>query len=670
MASILLAGLNIGFLALTQAHRNRNRNRNRSANPRYEQSDWDVNNNYSQDFEAEEEPSISYVYRSIQPRHIPETGFTLALEDYADLRVLELLPSTNRSSIIRYKLRPYHLFPNDTARYPRDFEALSYTWGSSDRTHYTICDGREMMVTANLHAALLRLRRPFEPRMLWIDAVCINQEDLEEKTQQLNMMEHIYGIAYGGVIVYLGEESSDSSLALDFARHLLSVLKSLPIRYQISYLDFKMLGLPQKSSGEWAALKELLNRPWFHRKWIIQEFTCARNVTMICGNQEFAPSLFVDLFEESARHGLESIMTSDGSQNLLIEPHHPFKSILDIRVSVRAHFDTDDGLGHLPKPTDKSVAQLLIQTRAANVTNKHDAIYAMWGIFNEMGAFTGLMANYSQPVSKTYTEWTASIDWSTENSSLLSLASLPKEVMALPSWVPDWSCLPRRQPLSLLRGSTSYNTSGIRNQPPFSFDVDGGLLSVRAAVVDVVDKIAAVSWKSGDGEPQFKGALQEVITNLEVLTSGRENYPTRESWFDVKWKTLTGDQDDTQKKAPKSFGRTFDSFKKYLKTSSENDSSQMARLPSEFHGFVKAATNISVDRKLCLTKRGYLGQIPIEAQSRDSICIFPGEVVPFVIRRSGEHWKIVGDAYIHGIMYGELFKGPCPNVKIETMTLA
>jgi hypothetical protein len=155
------------------------------------------------------------------------------------------------------------------------------------------------------------------------------------------MMGDLYGIATS-VIVFLGEESDDSDLAIDFAENLTRLLQNLPTDYHVCISDFDELNLPPPDDFCWLALRLLLNRPWFYRKWIIQEFASARAVTMVCGSRIFPSYLLENLFTESIRHGLASITTPDGASSLLMNLNHPFSSILDVRTFVRSHVEDRD----------------------------------------------------------------------------------------------------------------------------------------------------------------------------------------------------------------------------------------------------------------------------------------------------------------------------------------
>ena len=105
------------------------------------------------------------------------------------------------------------------------YEALSYTWGSQEGKLPILLNGQRHDITPNLHVALINLRRTFtrrynelhlassEPRRLWIDAICINQQDFDERNTQIQLMRSIYANATE-VIVWLGEEADNSAVAM------------------------------------------------------------------------------------------------------------------------------------------------------------------------------------------------------------------------------------------------------------------------------------------------------------------------------------------------------------------------------------------------------------------------------------------------------------------------
>jgi len=166
-------------------------------------------------------------------------------------RLLRLRPSSDENSRIECQLITCSLLGSGRTH---PYEALSYVWGPKDNDQPIYLDGsHELRVTANLHNALLHLRDCFVERILWVDAICINQKDEEgEKERQVQSMAKIYSKA-SRVIVWLGEAASNSHKALEVIRAAAEEEQST--------------NLPMDETNRQAILT-LLEREWFQRIWV------------------------------------------------------------------------------------------------------------------------------------------------------------------------------------------------------------------------------------------------------------------------------------------------------------------------------------------------------------------------------------------------------------------
>ncbi|KAI0398223.1 heterokaryon incompatibility protein-domain-containing protein [Xylariaceae sp. FL0594] len=216
-----------------------------------------------------------------------------------DLRILEIL-GNDHSPTIQCKL-----FQNQDED---EYDTLSWCWGSrtesSQEIHIIHSD--EMFsfpVSSNLYAALIELRR-IGVRRIWIDYICIDQNNHEEKNNQVPMMARIYGHSRR-VYVWLGPAADNSDVARDF-------------------IETRVLNLPHldqliedtEANEKWRALGELIKRPWFSRRWIIQEIALAQDAYMLCGQKKFRWVDFADaisLFNEveTGTKSLSEHMRSD-----------------------------------------------------------------------------------------------------------------------------------------------------------------------------------------------------------------------------------------------------------------------------------------------------------------------------------------------------------------------
>lgn len=188
-----------------------------------------------------------------------------------------------------------------------EYEALSWCWGQEvkDRAIRIQEGGRyyRLAVTRDLTLALKYLRHPHEERILWIDALCINQENHEERNHQVQMMSLIYSGAKQACI-WLGEDTDDSTTAIGFINEIMKLE------------NFDTISEKKENASKWQSLLLLMQRPWFSRRWVVQEIALARSATIYCGNDKIpwtnfavAVELFVEV--ETATHRLSEVMRKD-----------------------------------------------------------------------------------------------------------------------------------------------------------------------------------------------------------------------------------------------------------------------------------------------------------------------------------------------------------------------
>ncbi|VUC22238.1 unnamed protein product [Clonostachys rosea] len=196
---------------------------------------------------------------------------TAPLRTRTAFRLLELSPGCPDDPRIHVTLRNTNLAAAESS-----FEALSYTWGAETPRKPIHCgkSGREQLeVTLNCYTALLNLRHRREARVLWIDAICINQADMQERNAQVRMMGKIFATA-SRVVIYLGEHDSDS---YDLFQHFAET----DVRIKSGQHPRE---LPEPTLAITTRFAKLFERPWFSRVWVIQELYNARDVLFMCGN--------------------------------------------------------------------------------------------------------------------------------------------------------------------------------------------------------------------------------------------------------------------------------------------------------------------------------------------------------------------------------------------------
>jgi len=184
---------------------------------------------------------------------------------------------------------------------PGPFEAISYAWGYPDYKKEEItCWGQPLHVSPSLYTALLHFRQEETDRDLWADAICIDQSNDSEKGRQVNIMGTIYSCATR-VLVWLGTDTNnDIGTAIQLIK---DVNKHFEENYVPSQDEVEPLhlipSLPDNSPlldvSRWQAFKNLLDRPWFGRVWVLQEVGLARSAMAFVGRSMISIDEIVQL---------------------------------------------------------------------------------------------------------------------------------------------------------------------------------------------------------------------------------------------------------------------------------------------------------------------------------------------------------------------------------------
>lgn len=218
------------------------------------------------------------------------------------IRIVTILPGSEDDDItISLDLVPF------SREQPPDYEALSYTWGSPEEPAniWVLLSGSPaepgetekstLPVTQNLHVALKNLRYSDKPRAIWIDALCIDQHNNEEKSREVVRMNVIYRLAHR-VVIWLGPEGNDSVHAMKLIENVGNAFdvewyyKKLTV---INGEDPKVQELLTFDHRDLAGYYHLINRPWFERLWIRQEVTLANEDAIVsCGHEVVPWSVF------------------------------------------------------------------------------------------------------------------------------------------------------------------------------------------------------------------------------------------------------------------------------------------------------------------------------------------------------------------------------------------
>jgi hypothetical protein len=630
------------------------------------------------------------------------------LVDKSQIRLLKVQAHKNGDGEIQCEMRTVNL--DDGPNYV----ALSYTWGpptdraaeagvTSDPLHAIACNGGTIKITQNLYDFFQRaIQHPdLSSRWLWIDSVCINQDDPLERSSQVSLMASIYRSAER-VIAWLGEEDTDTEYAFSLITTLATLCEDCarhirPQNMLSQSKEFSDILGPLSHSKFWSCMRRFWRRRYFQRAWIIQELALAKTVTAKCGSHTM---------DWEHIHRTSWFLTVSG-----------WTESLNARTSVPTErWYSNHALPLYIGATKKWVESenaraflyALVRARRFQCADLRDKVYAV----------LGLCANYTEgksrlrpiygdrSVANTYIA--TAIQILEDVDDLLLLAQVEGKdyqiVDGLPSWVPDWSCA-RGLGLGLV-GYTRFTAASDLTKS-VQINEQNMMLTLRGLQLDTVIQIGET--KDSALRPS-KRAYHYFPGWLSILSSLAPIYHTGQPKNEVFWRTLITDTAshiplparhpaaeeyvfafrgwltriiDHWLRATKKTAEEEDYLKCLMELASgdlcqtlpgtaeseqptsntimdssyESTASRNGDLPDADD--YAAIFNHSCSTRLIRTSSNYLGLATTSVREGDTVWIISGSRVPLVLREAGptNTYSLVGGAYIHGLMRGEALSG-------------
>lgn len=544
------------------------------------------------------------------------------------------------------------------------YETVSYCWGSIQERSNIRVEGELLNVAASSAEALRRLRRFNTSRILWIDAVCINQYNLEEKGRQVAFMGEVYSKAVRNLI-WLGE-------ADDLTEQALGAIRSIVEDARIETEDFRTLPQtaydehgayvvstsPLNASFESAPLQAFFNRPWFHRLWVVQEATLANWSICHCGPHEVA---------------LADILRT--AQWLFYKQRFLDFQIFENRGIVNAarvweFADHEYGWLHSEENRPTEFRPLLHALRDFDTYDPKDHVFGVLGLYQVLVGTAmlprGLIPDYNRSTTEVLESATL---FAIEErgdldvfSSLLHWPSEPDYGFQLASWVPRWN-----RPVENDRDALRL---------AFFFRADNGISLSRDGLVDltldrililrgfVVDKISQVGSIVKPTDTRDRGALMKLFEEVRALFGrrfgdGSVPLPNDTIAFAT---TLVAGRNSARRPFTETDLPEYVAFADSLNRGVEAViDDQVVNLPFGAETdedrrslrYLQAFREACTDRRFFVGSMGYFGLGPSTTQSDDLVCILYGSRWPVILRLVEGHYQILGITYTHSIMHGE-----------------
>lgn len=255
------------------------------------------------------------------------------------VRMLVLEPADDFGSPLRCSIIQRRRDSQSLSASGCEYSAVSYTWGNNTFSHQLFVrhDAQSwhcLHITASVDSLLRHLRVPYKPRTFWIDAVCLNQQDETEKTQQIPLMGRIYSDAKR-VDIWLGDDEAEKAA------------RAFTIIRRIECEEERML-----DEEEEACLADFFNRPWFSRRWIIQEAVFSHDAVFHCGFHKLGLSRVMAALRKTEGWGSHALVAR-GSRMLL----------------------SSDGLG---QGSEKGILSLLVRSLGTPSPVLHSHLSRIW----------------------------------------------------------------------------------------------------------------------------------------------------------------------------------------------------------------------------------------------------------------------------------------------------
>lgn len=475
-----------------------------------------------------------------------------------------------------------------------DFVALSYVWGDSSVKREIYVNNTLVLVTANLEAALHELQNHSRIRQgfrIWIDALCINQADLDERAAQVTRMKDIYARAWH-VVVWLGPEAKNEDLAMMAIQYLsIRSQENEPLKGLYRRVDRYLIRIPwfqwkhQHTSlrirkDVLRAIYHFLARPYWRRLWIIQEIALgARKSPVLCGDScillEDVYNALQVIRRDGAPLGRYIINFAKGgvTANRAWDPIQRDTYTISERLWERPNAIIETLLeqkGLAAKAVYSGVFGALVLSREACTTDERDRVYGILGLPCLAGV-VDILADYNCPPTKIFTTFSESLFLSGDlnglrlvssavpqigtrylKSSFFSRPRAPKLIHNhrtvnqgcrhdLPSWVICWSC--PHNPALPLPSCFSAFVSKPYIARPISHE---RLLTVQGVLFDIVGTLSTFHATESNRKYPQNGPRRTSI------------YGSKSATKEAFWRTLVANTDRSGQLAPATYSAMLD----------------------------------------------------------------------------------------------------------------
>jgi hypothetical protein len=594
-----------------------------------------------------------------------------------------------------------------------EYNALSYCWGETQEHQPIFLDEKHFLVTKNLFEALLHLRQPDRPTIVWIDAICINQSDAKEKSHQIPLMGQIYSRS-NKVVAWLGTESDNCKMAFQLINEWANIWLMHTTKFEnekTAFLNRDLKPLWSKISKSfhapsWHAAQKIFQRPYWTRLWVTQEVVLASNTVLQCGQASLALSSLFNF-------GLLALLVCEAPNVRNLTPfqlrlfnncNYPESGHLSILVGARQRRCSERF----------NIFTLLNLTRRLRCKDPRDKIYAILGLA-ALGPSPErwlIVPDYEKDIDQVRLDFTVSCIQATNSLNIFSMCGFgvrsSPACQSLPSWVLDF------ERLDSVTSADGKFEAIVQNDIFFSWSSDHHFLSTQGVIFAKVMRTAGycedlreilAKWfvfihdcdvQSPMRSPKLLSLFQTVQSNYTTslkrmpifkTAMDREIFYTEAAGFCFLMASIIcNDQRNTSH--IKEFEQLISElgiWTAHLEVS-HPESSPAILVSSIFRyssiedifsngmrimeGLVFKLDDKLSDKELFIAENGFMGlALRNTVRVGDQVCLLRGCRSPLLIRDGTSHHILVSDCYINDIVYGEILDGADKRSQTKTIVL-
>jgi hypothetical protein len=593
-----------------------------------------------------------------------------------EVRVCDLLLASELSAPLECSLR---IVPVDQMG---KYVAFSYVWGQELAIEAISINGIQHPIRHNLAAGLRALRaqswrggtRKRQRSCLisvWADAICINQNDIEERNHQVPHMRLIFSKC-GYTFSWLGEADGTSNLAMDSIAEMTTFTRlqcGIPLLATLT-----QQGNPFCKAGPWIAIYKLLNREFWHRVWIYQELILPKKLVLACGSKFLPPKIFKAL----------NRIRLDGKY--MRDDYRLFRKVFahldsEIQYEMIAVCKTVQTLwlvvsGYVMKGRDSETLLWEISelTSHLKATDARDKIYGILPLYKN----PPLQPDYAKTTHQVYTEF-AKLTLN-HGLRLLQWSGIFNcgNNIDWPSWVPNWDHITQSNPTTAAPWKETMYEPGywtgsmahlkefkFQNTPHLTALYIRGQLGLRITELKSHDEWLEVqSYKatissmygklyphwSEHGNPkkpiQKLIALQRTLTQRDDLSRSTEEMELAAGFCSATMSRLIRASDTIDSRSEFSLSTLLEMLE-----SEFEDRPECFSRPEQYQNEYILSEGKSLQRRTFLeTSAGHFGLGPLGVQRGDMICRIYGFYFPLVLRKVDSYYLIIGTSWMLGYM--------------------